>query len=50
MGTLSVWAGEDHKWMDGATQVPVTHSVSFHLTVRRKLAILYKLGALNEPR
>ena len=29
LGTLSVWAGEEHEWMDGATQVPVVHSVSF---------------------
>ncbi len=28
-GTLSVWAGEDHYLAQGATQVPVVHSVAF---------------------
>jgi cystathionine gamma-synthase len=28
-GTLSVWAGEDGSYWQGATQVPVVHSVSF---------------------
>ena len=28
-GTLSVWAGEDEYLMQGATQVPIVHSVSF---------------------
>ncbi len=28
-GTLSVWAGEEEYLMQGATQVPVVHSVSF---------------------
>ncbi len=28
-GTRSVWAGEETRWMHGATQVPVVHSVSF---------------------
>lgn len=28
-GTLSVWAGEDEYLLQGATQVPVVHSVSF---------------------
>jgi cystathionine gamma-synthase len=28
-GTLSVWAGEDKYLLQGATQVPVVHSVSF---------------------
>ena len=28
-GTLSVWAGEEDYAMDGVTQVPVVHSVSF---------------------
>lgn len=28
-GTLSVWGGEDRYLVDGATQVPVVHSVSF---------------------
>jgi len=28
-GTLSVWGGEDEYLMQGATQVPVVHSVSF---------------------
>jgi len=28
-GTLSVWAGEDDYLLQGATQVPVVHSVSF---------------------
>ncbi|MBM4429134.1 MAG: aminotransferase class I/II-fold pyridoxal phosphate-dependent enzyme, partial [Chloroflexi bacterium] len=28
-GTLAVWAGEEERWMAGATQVPVVHSVSF---------------------
>ena len=27
--TLAVWAGEDHTFWEGATQVPVVHSVSF---------------------
>jgi cystathionine gamma-synthase len=29
LGTLSVWAGEEEYLMQNATQVPVTHSVSF---------------------
>ncbi|NOZ30095.1 MAG: cystathionine gamma-synthase family protein [Chloroflexi bacterium] len=29
MGTRAVWAGEQEDWMQGATQVPVVHSVSF---------------------
>ena len=29
LGTLAVWAGEDEYLMQGATQVPVVHSVSF---------------------
>ncbi len=29
LGTLSVWAGEDTYLAEGATQVPVVHSVSF---------------------
>ncbi|MCG3211914.1 MAG: L-methionine gamma-lyase [Anaerolineae bacterium] len=29
LGTLSVWAGEDEYLLQGATQVPVVHSVSF---------------------
>ncbi len=29
MGTRAVWAGEEGDWMQGATQVPVVHSVSF---------------------
>jgi cystathionine gamma-synthase len=29
LGTLSVWGGEDRYLVDGATQVPVVHSVSF---------------------
>jgi cystathionine gamma-synthase len=29
LGTLAVWAGEDGYLMQGATQVPVVHSVSF---------------------
>jgi cystathionine gamma-synthase len=29
LGTLSVWAGEEEYLMQGATQVPVVHSVSF---------------------
>ena len=29
LGTLSVWAGEDEYLWQGATQVPVVHSVSF---------------------
>ncbi|MEA3360999.1 MAG: cystathionine gamma-synthase family protein [Thermodesulfobacteriota bacterium] len=29
LGTLSVWAGEEEYLMENATQVPVTHSVSF---------------------
>lgn len=28
-GTLSVWAGEDEYLLQGATQVPIVHSVSF---------------------
>jgi cystathionine gamma-synthase len=28
-GTQAVWAGEDHYLLQGATQVPVVHSVSF---------------------
>ena len=28
-GTLAVWAGEEREWMDGATQVPVVHSVAY---------------------
>jgi cystathionine gamma-synthase len=28
-GTAAVWAGEDGPWEQGATQVPVVHSVSF---------------------
>ena len=28
-GTRSVWGGEEKSWMQGATQVPVVHSVSF---------------------
>lgn len=28
-GTISVWGGEDRYLLDGATQVPVVHSVSF---------------------
>lgn len=28
-GTQAVWGGEDKSWMQGATQVPVVHSVSF---------------------
>lgn len=28
-GTLAVWGGEEQTWMQGATQVPVVHSVSF---------------------
>jgi cystathionine gamma-synthase len=28
-GTLAVWGGEEQSWMQGATQVPVVHSVSF---------------------
>ena len=28
-GTRAVWAGEEELWMQGATQVPVVHSVSF---------------------
>lgn len=28
-GTKSVWAGEAELFMQGATQVPVVHSVSF---------------------
>lgn len=28
-GTLSIWAGEDEYLLQGATQVPVVHSVSF---------------------
>ncbi|NQU29593.1 MAG: PLP-dependent transferase, partial [Anaerolineae bacterium] len=29
MGTRSVWAGEEEYLMQGATQVPIVHSVSF---------------------
>jgi cystathionine gamma-synthase len=29
LGTLSIWAGEDEYLLQGATQVPVVHSVSF---------------------
>ena len=29
MGTLSVWAGEEKNLWQGATQVPVVHSVAF---------------------
>jgi cystathionine gamma-synthase len=29
LGTISVWGGEDRYLVDGATQVPVVHSVSF---------------------
>ena len=29
LGTVSVWGGEDRYLVDGATQVPVVHSVSF---------------------
>jgi cystathionine gamma-synthase len=29
LGTRAVWAGEEQKWMDGATQVPVVHSVAY---------------------
>ncbi len=29
LGTLAVWAGEDEYLLQGATQVPVVHSVSF---------------------
>lgn len=29
LGTRAVWAGEQRHWMQGATQVPVVHSVSF---------------------
>ena len=29
LGTLAVWAGEDDYLLQGATQVPVVHSVSF---------------------
>ncbi len=28
-GTQAVWGGEEKSWMQGATQVPVVHSVSF---------------------
>jgi cystathionine gamma-synthase len=28
-GTRAVWGGEEQSWMQGATQVPVVHSVSF---------------------
>ena len=28
-GTQTVWGGEETSWMQGATQVPVVHSVSF---------------------
>lgn len=28
-GTASVWAGEEHPFADGATQVPVVHSVTY---------------------
>jgi cystathionine gamma-synthase len=28
-GTRAVWGGEEKSWMQGATQVPVVHSVSF---------------------
>ncbi len=28
-GTQAVWGGEEQSWMQGATQVPVVHSVSF---------------------
>ncbi len=28
-GTQTVWGGEEKPWMQGATQVPVVHSVSF---------------------
>ena len=29
LGTLAIWAGEDEYLLQGATQVPVVHSVSF---------------------
>jgi len=29
MGTRAVWAGEEEYLMQGATQVPIVHSVSF---------------------
>ena len=29
LGTRAVWAGEEENFMQGATQVPVVHSVSF---------------------
>jgi len=29
LGTRTVWAGEEEYLMQGATQVPVVHSVSF---------------------
>ncbi|MCF8074683.1 MAG: cystathionine gamma-synthase family protein [Desulfotignum sp.] len=29
MDTQAVWGGEEQSWMQGATQVPVVHSVSF---------------------
>lgn len=39
-GTLSVWAGEDKTFMQGATQVPVVHSVSFEYdTVEEWLSV-----------
>ena len=28
-GTLAIWAGEESYLMQGATQVPVVHSVAF---------------------
>lgn len=28
-GTMAVWAGEEEPLWEGATQVPVVHSVSF---------------------
>ncbi|MFO7987978.1 MAG: cystathionine gamma-synthase family protein [Desulfotignum sp.] len=31
-GTQAVWGGEEKSWMQGATQVPVVHSVSFGYT------------------
>jgi len=31
-GTRAVWGGEEKSWMQGATQVPVVHSVSFGYT------------------
>ena len=46
-GTMAVWAGEEEPLWEGATQVPVVHSVSFGYddkVVCKRRRIFYRWG------